>query len=300
MLQKSRYTRPYLFAIVMAVLLICSTAWTMLSTFVFAREEVPVETPVATPTPSMDAGEPAATPNTPVISTDTQYDDGNIKINIETVKQEKLTYYVADIQLSDVKYLKTAFAQGKFGRNYTQTTSQMAQENNAILAISGDYYGFRDNGIIIRNGTLYRDKSADESLVVMSNGDFKIVKDSETSGEQLKAEGAIHSFSFGPTLVENGQYAPRTSKVNTNNPRTGIGQVGPLHYVFIVVDGRGAGGSEGLKMQDFAQLFVDRGCSVAYNLDGGGTSTMWMNGKVVNNPSYGEERRLSDIIYIGK
>jgi exopolysaccharide biosynthesis protein len=78
----------------------------------------------------------------------------------------------------------------------------------------------------------------------------------------------------------------------------GLGMVEPYHYIFIAVDGRFSD-SPGLKMDEFAQLFVEYGCKVAYNLDGGGSSTMYMHNKLVNRPCQGDERDISDIIYIG-
>jgi exopolysaccharide biosynthesis protein len=77
--------------------------------------------------------------------------------------------------------------------------------------------------------------------------------------------------------------------------------VSALHYIVIVSDGR-TSESAGLSLLELAQLFADRGCTVAYNLDGGGSSTMWFNGRIVNNPTDGRtygERSVSDIVYIG-
>ena len=69
----------------------------------------------------------------------------------------------------------------------------------------------------------------------------------------------------------------------------------------IVVDGR-SDESDGMELTELAQVFIDIGADVAYNLDGGGSATMWFNGALVNNPTDGhdnEEREVSDIIYIG-
>jgi len=72
------------------------------------------------------------------------------------------------------------------------------------------------------------------------------------------------------------------------------------HVVFIVVDGRSPGYSEGMTMTEFAELFRSLGCEVAYNLDGRGSATMYFNGSVVNDPlRRGDERGTSDILYVG-
>ena len=244
---------------------------------------------------------------TEVIITDDAYRDAHINISIETVEENGVVFYVADIQLSDVGYLKTAFANNTFGRNVTQATSEMAEANNAIFAINGDYYGFRDTGLIIRNGVLYRDipenSLSDQSLTIDREGNFGIVDNNQASGTVLVEEGILQSFSFGPTLVLDGQVMATndTTISQDENPRTAIGQISPLHYIFIVVDGR-SDASDGMTLQQLAQVFVNRGAEVAYNLDGGGSSAMWFNGNLINNPTSGRrdgERNISDIIYIG-
>ena len=244
---------------------------------------------------------------TEVIVTDHSYSDENISITVETIDENGVVFYVADIQLSDVSTLKTAFAHNTFGRNVTQTTSEMAEANNAIFAINGDYYGFRDTGLIIRNGVLYRDvpesSLSDQSLTIDDEGNFQIVDNNQASGTSLVAEGVLQSFTFGPTLVVDGQVVATndTTVSQGDNPRTAIGQISPLHYIFIVVDGR-TDASDGMSLQELAQAFVDRGAEVAYNLDGGGSSAMWLNGTLINNPTNGRragERSISDIIYIG-
>jgi exopolysaccharide biosynthesis protein len=89
--------------------------------------------------------------------------------------------------------------------------------------------------------------------------------------------------------------------IQGNNPRTGVGIIGANHFVFVVVDGRSSGYSRGVTMTEFAQIFKDLGATVAYNLDGGGSSTMYFNGELVNNPQgRGDERAISDILYIAR
>jgi len=115
----------------------------------------------------------------------------------------------------------------------------------------------------------------------------------------------LQILSFGPSLIENGQVTVSTnsevSQSMTSNPRTAIGQISPLHYIIIVSDGR-TSKSEGLSLLELAQEFKDRGSTTAYNLDGGGSSTMYFNGRVINNPTDGKttgEREVSDIVYFG-
>lgn len=74
------------------------------------------------------------------------------------------------------------------------------------------------------------------------------------------------------------------------------------HYLFVVSDGR-TSESEGLSLYEMAEFMQSLGAATAYNLDGGGSSTMYFNGEVVNNPTTSgrniKERSVSDIVYIG-
>ena len=87
-----------------------------------------------------------------------------------------------------------------------------------------------------------------------------------------------------------------------SNPRTAIGMVEPLHYILLVSDGRTTE-SAGLTLFELAEVMQGLGCETAYNLDGGGSSTMWFMGEIINVPTSGwgvGERRVSDIVYIGE
>ena len=299
---------PYLWAYFVSLILITFSLYVLLDAFLIPKSLVIVDPvdPVCDVTPG--EGEKI------VDITDTSYNESQTilykSITIEKVVENGTVYYVADIQLNNVAYLKTAFAKNTFGRNITQYTSTIAKNNNAILAINGDFYGYRDKGLIIRNGVLYRDKPRspidNRTLVIDKNGDFKYVTEGEVSGESLVAEGALQSFSFGPVLIENGELVDTSDQywvAAKANPRVGIAQLGPLHYLFVVVDGR-TENSDGMTLPQLAQVFKDRGAIMAYNLDGGGSATMWYNGKVINRPttdgsSFGE-RGVSDIVYIVK
>lgn len=239
--------------------------------------------------------------------TDNSYEDENISIKIITERSNNTTYYVADISINNSKYLKTALANDTYGRNIKETTSEMAENNNAIFAINGDYYGFRDYGFVIRNGILYRETANEnnDALVIDNSGNFSIVNESEVAAKDLLNEGAWQVLSFGPTLIEYGEIVvgknDEVSQAKTSNPRTAIGQVDELHYIVVVADGR-TSESEGLSLYELAGVMKNYNCTTAYNLDGGGSSTMYFNGKVINNPTSGRsigERSVSDIVYIG-
>jgi exopolysaccharide biosynthesis protein len=221
-----------------------------------------------------------------------------------------VTYYVADVVLSDATYLCSAFAQNRFGTNIVENTSTIAADHDAVLAINGDYYGFRDTGIVIRNGVVYRDAGAREGLAFYRDGTVKVYDETQTTAERLVADGVWNTLSFGPAIVENGAAVDGIEhvEVDTNfgnhsiqgdQPRTAVGAVSANHLVFVVVDGRSTGYSAGVTLPELAQIMVDLGARTAYNLDGGGSSTMVFNGSLVNNPlGKGKERGTSDILYI--
>ncbi len=249
-----------------------------------------------------------------IVADDWNYKSDTVSIAIKKVTtgsgSSTLTYYVADVVISDAGELKNAFAKNKFGKNIIEYTSQIAQEQNAIFAINGDYYGFRSDGIIIRNGVIYRDVPARTGMAFMKDGSIRVYDETQTSAQKLLAEGAWNTLSFGPALVENSVAVSNFSnvRVDTNlgqsiqgeNPRTGVGIISNNHFVFVVADGRSTGYSRGVSLAEFAAIFKSLGCTTAYNMDGGGSSTMYFMGRVVNNPlGKNQERGTSDILYIG-
>ena len=236
------------------------------------------------------------------------YEDGNISITLTEYREEDTSIYVADIVLSSPEYLKTAFAQNSYGKNVTEKTSEIAEGVNAMLAINGDYYGAQEKGYVLRNGTLYRSEAEEgqEDLVIYEDGSFEIISEESVTAEELLEQGAQELLSFGPALIENGTIAEteedEVGKAMASNPRTAIGIIDNLHYVFVVSDGR-TEESEGLSLLELAEFMDGLGVETAYNLDGGGSSTMYFNGEVINTPTTDgrsvKERSVSDIVYIG-
>ncbi|UYO62554.1 phosphodiester glycosidase family protein [Acetobacterium wieringae] len=290
------FSKPYRWAGIFSLLLVGLFTFVLMDTFVLQKSMVIVASETSAETSTAAETEP--------VITATSYSDENIQISIETILKYDSTIYVADIQVSDAAYLKTAFANNTYGRNVKAKTSDIAAAQNAIFAINGDYYGFRDDGYVLRNGIIYRDSASEnEALVIDQNGNFSIVDESDVSMASLSENWQV--LSFGPALVENGDIMVDSSsevgQAKESNPRTAIGQISAGHYLVIVSDGR-TDESEGLSLLELAQEFKERGCTSAYNLDGGGSSTMVFNGEVVNNPTDGRsiaEREVSDIVYFG-
>ena len=163
-----------------------------------------------------------------------------------------VTYYVADVTLTDATVLQSAFANNEFGTNIVENTSAIAEDNGAVFAINGDYYGFRDTGIVIRNGVVYRDEGAREGLAFYRDGTVQVYDETTTSADELVAAGVWNTLSFGPAILEDGEVVDGIEdvEVDTNvgnhsiqgdQPRTAVGVIDANHLVFVVVDGRSPG-----------------------------------------------------------
>jgi exopolysaccharide biosynthesis protein len=266
----------------------------------------PAPTPVPTPEP---------TPCFPLAAlcfeghADYRYFDERLAIQIRQHTTDELAYFVCDIQTTDPGALRTALSGEKVYGDY-EHTSDIAKRHGAVLAINGDDYGVHRYGVIIRDHALIRAKKTTRHMLTLdAAGDFEIVTDrtSETAkelGDRLLVKVIRETWEFGPELVRDGQATSFSSafdlisvKDKTLEPRTGIGQIGPLHYVVIVVDGRREGYSRGISLSGLQQLFVNAGARTAFNLDGGGSATLYFRGQVLNRPSGGEQRSVSDILY---
>lgn len=244
----------------------------------------------------------------------TGYASSTATISIDTVVtgsgNDKVTAYVADVQVSDATIIRAAFAEDTFGTNVIAKTSDIAAQAGAELAINGDYYGFRDTGIVIRNGVAYRDAGARQGLLLSTDGTLSLYDETSTSADELLTKGAWQTWSFGPGLVNGGAIVDGIDDVEIdtnvgnhsvqgNQPRTAIGMIAANHFLFAAVDGRSAGYSRGMTMTELAQLLLDRGVQVGYNLDGGGSTTMVLDGDLINDPlGRDRERGTSDIIYV--
>ena len=297
--------KRYAYASVLGLLLTGSFSYSMIKTFVLAET---IST-VATTSTSSNAVAASQAAKTATV-TDSSYKDDNISVNLSETTVNNTQVYVADITLSSSDYLKTAFAQNAYGTNVTAKTSVTAADNNAILAVNGDYYGANSTGYVIRNGVVYRDTVREDSsngdLAIYKDGSFKIIYEDQISAEQLVNDGVVNLLAFGPALVENGEIAVDTNtevgQAMASNPRTAIGIIDENHYIIVVSDGR-TSESEGLSLYQLAKVMKSYGAKTAYNLDGGGSSTLYFNGQVINKPTTGgnkiSERAVSDIVYIG-
>ena len=231
------------------------------------------------------------------VITDRSYTSPSVAVELSTVSEGKVTYHIADIRIKDVSLLKTAFAKDTYGRSISEETPSMAERNNAIVAINGDYYGASSYHVAIRNGICYGCKPKSDVCVLYSDGTMRTFAQREFDADAAMAQGAWQAWSFGPALLQGGEPIEKfDSEISGHHPRSVIGYYEPGHYCFIAVDGRKKN-SIGLTLSELSALCAQLGLAEAYNLDGGQTSMMLFGGEVVNDP-YKGGRKCSDIIYI--
>ena len=231
------------------------------------------------------------------------YRQNGVNLRVSQLAREEQNMFVCEFFLDSPELLRTALAGGKItGRQYT---SKIARSVGAVLAVNGDFCGYRTNGIIIREGEVLRDSPADWDLLYIDrDGDLRYGVSDAFDAEQLAADGVRQSWCFGPLLVADGKKVEEMNRPGLSprqrEPRTAIGQLGPLHYLLFVVDAVRADNEVigGMTFSTLADTLVELGCVTAYNLDGGGSTTLYFNGEVINEPCVNGERPVSDIIYL--
>ena len=227
-----------------------------------------------------------------------------VHINVEeraiTIDNVPVVYYIADIYIRDIDCLRTAFAYEDYSRK-SDSVEKMAQDNHALIAVSGDYYAARKKGLVIRNGVVYRDSfsSKRDSCVIYKDGTMEMFLAKEGDLSYVLSKDPYQAWCFGPSLLD-ADGKPKTrfnTSVGNRNPRCSIGYYEPGHYCFVVVDGRSKRHSFGIDMNHLSQLFYELGCTAAYNLDGGATAIMVTSKECISSQS-DKSRGCSDILYI--
>ena len=259
-----------------------------------AAQEAAVQMEAVTPQPTVHPGvRDDVFTDGEVVTGDMSYHSKNLSIEINVVERDGHVFYVAEVYFASLDNFKPVFANGKFHNGY-QTTSEMAEDNNAVFAVNSDSCTAVDYGVIIRNGEIYRDNVAADHLAIYGDGSMKSLLPANVNSKYLLKDGAVHVFNFGPLLMYNGKSKEFPySHIRSPHPRTAIGMVEPYHYYFVVVDGR-CDYSASITLEDLSIFMAGLGCVDAYNLDGGGSSTMVFMGRLINRPEGGTEERDID------
>ena len=264
------------------------------------KSPAPTETAAPAPTPkplrSGAWGEKFAEQFTDgeIVETEDSYRSAHISVTVRTVEEERLVYHVAEVYVSDLKYLRCALGHDEWARS--EDPVELAQRHHAVLSLSGDHYFGRLEGFVIRDGVLYRESRNEDLCVLLRDGQMLTYPDEDLDPEALKAQAPWQVWSFGPRLLEDGKAREEIpSTIGRANPRAALGCVEPGHYFFVQVEGRGGYDSDGMTLLQLAALFEELGCRTAYNLDGGRTAAMIWKGERLSYP-YG--RPVYDLIYI--
>ena len=282
-------------------------------------ETIPEPTLEPAPEPTLDPvavfeqnyyrkeGDPAE-----VIITDSEhghwaYRSDDLGIDIERVsitnsEGKPVTYFVADIHMKDISQFRPGFgAEAHTGRGAIYPWI-ITRREKAVLWITGDNLinDERDEkGILIRDGRIFYSANAEDTLAIYPDMSMRIVKKRLSTPTILLEDGVENAYSFGPTLIDNGVINTQAKyhRVRRANPRSGIGYIEPGHYIAIVVDGRQKDYSVGMPIWDFADLFAEYGCTVAYNLDGGLSAAMIFMGEQLNSHNGNRIGSADDISY---
>jgi len=231
------------------------------------------------------------------------YFTDELLLTIYQIRASNSDVYVADVVVSSAYEILTALAFNTFGgTNITQTVSTMATAHNAVFAINSDYASHYDSGFVIRNGLILRSSVSNRNAIALrTDGTVTSFPETSTTVQAVLDDDAWQLWSFGPVLIKDGisvaDVHDGLDRDAVNNPRSAFGAVGVNHFMFVTVDGR-TDASHGADIEELAGIMMSLGCFQAYNFDGGGSATFWYDGEVINHPSDGYERKVSDCVYI--
>lgn len=235
------------------------------------------------------------------------YEDESLSVRMETRDIDRVRYSIAWIKIKSPTQLRTHTA-GQPNEIVAERPSRMARRQNAVVAINGDFYVQRKDGLIYRQGVPFRYELNEEkdSLVIDENGDlhnFVGTKADEILAFLKEGHQIINAFTFGPTLIKNSEIMPLPDTYQTRfdstvrSPRMVIAQMGPLEYVFVEAQGRNDE-SIGVTTDQMAVFMKELGVKEAYCLDGGNSCVMTFSSRYYDSNYAGSEREQSDIIYV--
>ena len=250
----------------------------------------------------------AITPDRPFWSGDKihyYYDETILVIAWKEIVND-CVYTVAEVKIAHPSQLRRFLAGGEFGSDKQYVTTHMAASVNAVLATSGDFYGYRKYGVVVYDGELKRFEGDQvDTCYINDEGDLLFtyrgeIKTEEEAKKFIEENNVRFSLAFGPVLLDKGkikvpsQYS--LGEVNGTFSRAALCQWDDLHYLVVNTSQEG-GYFERHKVKDFAKFIKKLGCKTAYALDGGQTTAIVMDDELVTIPDYGTQRRISDIIY---
>lgn len=224
-----------------------------------------------------------------------------------TWKQEinNTAYSFCEVKIADPSQFRRYFSEGEYGSGKLVYPTDMANSVNSVCAISGDYYMFRNAGVVVYKGKVCRANTGADTCYVNENGDLLFTTmnqrlDMETAQKFVDDNHILFSVAFGPILVEDGQKHSfggyGLGEVDENYARAAICQMDTLHYLLVNATGEPECPVYPT-MYSFQDVIASTGCRSAYALDGGQTAAMMINGELINSVYGGYQRKISDVIY---
>lgn len=225
-------------------------------------------------------------------------------VKVYSLQESGYRGYMAKVKLHDPSALKMVLAHDQV-TSRGETTSQAAERTGAVLAINAGGFmsagggKIKPLGITVVDGEILTYSDNENLRFIGFNKNGRLVGGNIESREQLEEMEVLHGASFLPTLLEDGKKQPiPKSWANKREPRTLIGHFSNGDILFIVIDGRRSNWSSGVTLEEAQDKLLEFGVTDAYNLDGGGSSTFYYDGKVLNKPSGGSERRVTTNLVI--
>ena len=226
------------------------------------------------------------------------YNSPTLKITLERKSVHGIPYWTARIRTSSASQLRSALSHGTYGGT-RQTTSSAVSSTGGIIGVNGSAFDYGTGkpsplGMCIKNGKIYGDYATSYSVMAVKKDGTIYTPAQGLAGKDLLAQGVKDTYNFGPILIKDGKTQPAWDETTKYYPRTAVGMVKPNEYVLLVTD---TGEYTGLNHWDMVNIFQSFGCRYAYNLDGGGSATLYYNGKVMNKLIGGSQRPCADFLY---
>ena len=223
---------------------------------------------------------------------DNGFDMARIELNakLKTSKGEIKVDNVNQPRMLSTYVIAYTSEWGEFAPPSPKYGIQMAVENDKITSVSTQSLPIPQNGYVIvgpkdKLETIFKAKKVNLDIKTIPNWD-----------------NVNHIISGGPYLVKNGEIfidmtEQKLGAIGGKNPRTAIGYTADGNLIMVAVDGR-EGASVGMTLRELAGFLQSVGCINAMNLDGGGSTVMYVNGKVVNMPAVRGGIALSNALTI--
>ena len=215
-------------------------------------------------------------------------------------------YTFSEVKVNHPSQFRRHLAGGEYGSATQFYTSEMAESVNAVVASSGDFYNFRNFGIIVYQGQVRKvEGTYAETCYIDRNGDLRFTYGGDitttAAAKEYVAENDIwFSLGFGPVLIDNYEMIDHTwygvGEITEGYARAALCQMGELHYIVATANTEGPW-QDIPTVKTFAKNIAATGCRMAYCLDGGQTAAIVMGDQLINRPVYGQQRKISDIIY---